>query len=143
MCGGCERDKVCASAWSFVRARPCVCERAYTSADTCSQSLICTCCLVVSRQVSHQPGELLLEEPSANCLNSCLCLCSRFSVCWGRLSARLSACLLPFLSSWSHICMFLRGDEEMASLQAVSIPPFFSPSVSVEHIHSNKVAVFR
>lgn len=75
----CERHKVCVSGWISVCVRAC----AHISADTCSQPLICTCCLVVSRQVSHQPGELLLEEPSANFVNSCLCLCSRLSACWG------------------------------------------------------------
>lgn len=97
-----------------------VCERAYTSADTCSQSLICTCCLVVSRQVSHQPGELLLEEPSANCLNSCLCLCSRFSVCWGAclcdsppvsfpscLVGPTSACSCAEMKRWLRFRLFL------------------------------------
>lgn len=107
--------------------RACASERAYTSADTCSQSLICTCCLVVSRQVSHQPGELLLEEPSANCLNSCLCLCSRFSVCWGAclrdsppvsfpscLVGPTSACSCAEMKRWLRFRLFL-------------YPPFFLP----------------
>lgn len=119
------------------------CGRAYTSADTCSQPLICTCCLVVSRQVSHQPGELLLEEPSANCLNSCLYLCSRFSVCWGAclrdslpvsfpscLVGPTSACSCSEMKRWLRFRLFL-------------YPPFFPPPwVSVKHIHSNKVVVF-
>lgn len=105
--------------------RTCVRLRAHTSADTCSQPLICTCCLAASRQVSHQPGELLLEEPSANCLNSCLCLCSRFSVCWGAClrdsppvslpSCRVgptSACSCTEMKRWLRFRLFL-------------LPPFF------------------
>lgn len=104
----------------------CVYVHAHASADTCSQTLICTCCLAVVRQVSHQPGEFLLDEPSANCLNSCLCLCSRSSVRWGAclrdsppvsfpscLVGPASACSCTEMKRWLCFRLFL-------------YPPFFS-----------------